>query len=282
MILSLRVRRLLGYGIAAGAFIFALRQLDIRMHDLLDAMNRIGWMQVGIATLLLGCHIWVNSQAFGVLSRGLGASVDQAQLALAWRASLLSKYLPGGIWHVVGRGLILNRLKVPGRITLWGGILEQGYSLLACLVFAVTFLVANRLGHYWAVVALVTGGLSFALAAAMGTGQSATRMSKRHLVAAAMYALAMIPFALAHICLLTTAPDTRILFALFGGTIAGVMVVLAPGGLGVRESVAAILAPHSDGTFLAALVMGRILLLLLDALFSFIGQVALRRGETLL
>jgi uncharacterized membrane protein YbhN (UPF0104 family) len=101
------------------------------------------------------------------------------------------------------------------------------------------------------------------------------------LAALACYAMAMLPYAGAYLVLVEPAEPLRFIQALFAGTVAGVLAVLVPGGLGVRESVVAAWSGQDAAeTVLAGVVAARALILAAEALASLGGHWMLRLRRT--
>jgi len=273
----------LGYVLAASVLIFAARHFGLTLDQAGQALKPVdvGMLLCAVALFLLAAL--VNSAAFARLNAAAGVRVGGVPLAGAWLATLLSKYVPGGIWHVVGRGMLLARRGVPARTTALVGVVEQVASLLLCIVVAAGFHVLGRgTGEIaWFALAVAGGLLLFHVLANWLDRRYRSILDARvSCGSVALYALALVPYGAAYWCV--AAPgDARAFFAsLFAGTVAGVIAVPAPGGLGVRESVVALSLPSGGAQALSALLLARLLILVSECLAALIGLGMLNRNHS--
>lgn len=267
-----------GYALALAAVFFVAQYLNVNVAAFVAGMKAVAPSAALLALVLFLLHVAINAVSFAWLNHAGGARLPAAVLGQVWAMSLFAKYVPGGIWHVVGRGLLLNRLGLPVRFSGVMGIVEQAVSLSICLVTAASFhfLVGGNtpLGLACALLGLTgivaVGG--FAMPRLVG-GLS----WRPWIYAVAGYALAMVPYALGYLVL--TRPDDALRFvsALFLGTLAGVLALPVPGGLGVREAGVALLASSGGaGPLMGAMVFARLLILTAEALLAGIGLVLSR------
>lgn len=270
-----RLRLVVGYGIAVAAVYFTVRRLDLSASDLwLSISAQKGWSLLAVLFLFL-LHGAMNAVAFGWLLRSFGANSSIATSASAWGVSVLAKYIPGGIWQVVGRGVVLHRQGVASLVMLRVSILEQVISLTACVA---VMLVASRIsggGIYLAAWSLGPVMLLIAISLPWWVSRSLGILRARAYVFATMiYVLALAPYAAAYLLLVLPGNRAGFVQHLFEGTVAGILALFAPGGLGVRESWVAISEVEADGgQVLAALILARVLIIISEVALTVLAVV---------
>lgn len=276
-----RLRTILGYAIGLVALVVVARMLGLRGGEIAAAITAIPLSSVLLAWALFALHMTLNALAFASLTNGLVDRAPTRALAYAWLASLPAKYVPGGVWHVVGRGLLMSRLGIGRAAVVVGGVLEQASSLAWCLLLAGCFALAPAIGLPvsaigGAVVAASAAWLLPLLLQRLRPGTQRRYLRRTWL----LHGLAMLPFAGAYLLLADPIYAWNFLAAIFAGTVVGVLAILVPGGLGVRESAAALFyGPVEPAELMGALLVGRLLLLLCDLLGAAVGQLAIRRPD---
>ena len=143
-------------------------------------------------------------------------------------------------------------------------ILEQAISLAACVAVV---LVASRMTSQGPGASLWLGGpaiLAIMLALPWFLPRSAGLVGGRaYVTAAATYVSALAPYAAASLLLVSFVQG------LFEGTVAGVLALFAPGGLGVRESWVVFDQVGAGGKqMLGMLVLARLLILASEVLLT--------------
>lgn len=278
-------RSVAGYGLAAAAIISVARYVGLNGGDFVDAGRHVTWQAMVAAGLLFGLHLAINACAFSVLGRAFGMSLPARFLSLAWTATLLAKYVPGGVWQIAGRGILLGRHGVTMRTTIVSGVLEQLLSVGICGALAVVFYSLRFPGSWvWLVAAIVVvaavGLVALPSAVRRWCGVPLSR--RRFLQATSLYGLAMIPYGLGYVIVASPQEPLRFLGALFGGTVAGVLALPVPGGLGVREAVTSVLSSSvQPAPLLAALLACRMIILVVEVAMSAMSVGALRRSRYL-
>jgi len=270
----------LGYVLAVAALVFAAHYLGVQGAQFLQAIYAIEPGRLALGFLLFTLSLVLNAAAFASANRAFGVSIAGLRLSGVWLATLLAKYVPVGIGHILGRGLMLSGFGVAPRTTVIVSVLEQGFSLLICAVIALAASALMSRADY----AVWTG-----LAALLGIGillLAVWAMRKRIEVRTAPlsasllgYTLAMAPYAGAYVLLVEPAGTLTFIQALFAGTVAGVLAIMVPGGLGVRESVIASMSSAAQAsTVLAGVAAARALILLSECFGTLVGHVLLRRA----
>lgn len=271
-----------GYVLAVAALVFAARYLGVQGPQFLQAIYAIDPGRLALAFLLFAFSLILNAAAFALANRAFGVSVAGLRLSGVWLATLLAKYVPVGIGHILGRGLMLSGFGVSPRTSLIVGVLEQGFSLSICAAIALSASALIYRTEYVAWIGLaVLFGIGVLLTAAWVT-RKRTDVKIVPLSASLFgYTLAMAPYAGAYVLLVEPAETLGFVQALFAGTVAGVLAILVPGGLGVRESViASVSSVAQASTVLAGVVAARALILLSECLGTLVGQALLSRPGT--
>ncbi len=281
-----RTRRIwklsLGYGLAAATIFFAARHLGLNAENVLDAFARLSPISLLLSMLAFTSQIIINSLAFAQLNQAFGVSIDTSILARTWAATLLAKYVPGGVWHVVGRGLLLARSGVSARITASVGITEQCLSLGLCGLISVAFLCFALDLPWWAFALVVLGAIAMVvLPAPLLRWMHQSVRADLYRRALLGYFVGMIPYTLGYFVIVAPDLPVRFVGALFAGTVAGVLAILAPGGLGIRESATSLIAPSAQpAQLLAGLLAARALIIVVEILVSVVCMRLLRARTT--
>lgn len=195
----------------------------------------------------------------------LGLMGHRLPMGTAWRiwfVSNLGKYVPGKIWQVTGMVLMCERAGVPKRVTAVSVVLAQALSTLSGLgIFGAYILVAGgQIGHMWGYSA---GGLAVAgilvlhprvLEWAINLALRAARREPirvgftfwQLLKITGLYLLSWCGYGLALYLFMTSlAPlPPSLVWVIIpihaAAYTAGLLVLLVPGGIGVRESILAL------------------------------------------
>jgi len=273
---SNRWRIAFGYALAVTALAFASRYAAVNTENFTSTLRQIsiGASVASLALFLL--QIALNAIAFAYLNQAFGVTSDRLKLARIWSATLLAKYVPGGLWHVIGRGVVLARLGISARTTVLVGAVEQSISLLLCTLIAVIAFATTQ--PHVSVLIWIAGAVFL-----VGCALIAMRVARRFIDIMAvtksllLYAAAMIPYALGYFFLVSPSDPIRMLSALFAGTVAGILAVPMPGGLGVRESVASVLSAGVDmPRILIGFLAARAMILVAEVLASTLNVAVVR------
>jgi hypothetical protein len=273
------MRLVVGYALALVVVACAVRYVGVQAVPFLEAMAQIpvGRLLVSLCLFLLA--LFINAFAFALANRAFGVALSGHVVSGAWLSTLLAKYVPVGVGHVFGRGVVLSGYGVAVRTTAMVGLLEQVVSLALCASIAlVAFAYLSG--------ALSVGTASFFLPIAVVAATMVAMYRKRidirvgALTASlACYGAAMLPYAMGYLILVDPAEPLRFIRALFAGTVAGVLAVFVPGGLGVRESAVVALSGGRVEIVLAGTIAARALILVSEILASFFGHWLLRRAS---
>jgi uncharacterized membrane protein YbhN (UPF0104 family) len=262
---SRRARRgLSGLFVLAVLGFWWLAVRDLPLDDALRALRgNGGWLVLAFVC----AGLYLLGQAF-VWRRIVGDLVVWLPWPVAlrtWLVSNMGRYLPGSMWHLVGRVTLGRAGGVAGGGGALAVVLEQGLQLLAALAIVVAslpFWPGSSIVRQWAWVALLVPVGLVALhprvfyptlntvLAWVGRARVPPAVGYRRLLGyAALHGLAHLAngLALGFAAVALGAPWTSLPAmvgaALFAWT-AGYLTVIAPGGLGVREvAVTAAAAP---------------------------------------
>ncbi len=267
-------RLLLGYGLAASALWFAVRAFGDGFSQAEAFTHELTGMQVVACMFFMACHMLLNREGFVRLCAALSSGVGTGALRSAWGKSLLAKYVPGGIWMLVGRGALLERSGASRRVAVVSGVMEQMLSMLLCTVFAGLAFSLTPGNTLWGLLcAALAAGTIFLMV--VKTKRSATPVL---VVAVVLYAAAMPFFLMAYAAVIQPKDLSLLASHLFAGTVSGMAAIVVPGGIGVREAVIGMLGSLEGAIApLAALMLVRVLTIGLEVVFNLIALA--KRGS---
>lgn len=256
------LRRLLAFGLVAAGFFYLLRVI----WRSLDELRRFPWnlnpllLAISVA-LLAGTLVW-GVVVWRSLLRCFGFEVPLKPLARAWFISNLGRYIPGVVWQFVSLAQLGTQAGLAGADAVSSLLVQMGFSLLAGGVVALLFLpptlfpasVAEWVVPGWTLLrwatplaillvhprAIRAGGSMVArlarkpLATWSGSWVDGIRLLLLSLVSWGLLGAAFWLFLRSLVPLpLSALPAVTAVNAL--AFIAGYLVVIAPGGWGVRE-----------------------------------------------
>jgi uncharacterized membrane protein YbhN (UPF0104 family) len=229
-----------------------------------------------------------------------GADLPWGQLVARYYVGELGKYLPGGVWPILGRGELAHRFGVR-RPAAYGSV---GLSLFA-LYLGALFVVGAGLPALLAgedgtgpigVLLLLPVGLLCLHPAVLGKAVALIgRVTKRHLdlpipswrgsvtlvglYVPAWLAIGAATWAVAR-SLDPSAGLVEVGAAAVLSWVVGFVLVPVPGGVGVREAVFVAAAGSLDpGIAAATALAARLIFVAVDAVGALLGMLALRRGR---
>ncbi len=222
-----------------------------------------------------------------VLLRGRGAAVATSS-GFAWFfVGQLGKYVPGGMWPVVGQAYLAARGGVARRDAYTATATSMVATLTGAAAFASITGVATSSDRRWIAAAIgvaLVSGLGVISAEAgrrrlesliamlvrrpipLPAGRFLTVQTLRHVPVWLLFGVMNVAVVIA----LDGSPSTRtVLEVLFASTLswmAGFVVVGLPGGIGVREAVlvSALTGPLGAGVALSVAITSRIVSILVD------------------
>jgi hypothetical protein len=264
-----RLRRLLSWPLSLAVLYFWWR--TARQQPLVETLAQARGQWELLTLMLVAAGLYLVGQA--IMWRRVVAAMAMRipwPVALrAWMLSNLARYLPGSVWHLVGRVEMGRDVGVERASGTLGVVLEQGMQLLSALLIVVASLpfwpASNIVRSYAWIALLVPVGLIAvhprvfyptlnAVLTRVGRKPLATNLTYRQLVSyTAAYVLVHLcnGLALAFAMLALGAPVTAVP-AIIGGALfawtVGYIVIFSPGGIGLRESMVSLaLAPVVGG-----------------------------------
>jgi hypothetical protein len=285
----LRISTLVGIGFALGGSAFVVERIASGVSDYGDLIARAdwGWLAPGLALAAVGMSsmglVWRQIIA------ALGGTASRRQVFAWYQLGNLGKYLPGGLWPLVGRSELAVRGGLDRALAYRSVALSTGATYLcATIVCAVLlpFVVVTQaeIGTPLWVFAIVPVGLAALHPALLGRvfrlserllGKGAPVVVPRWLTSVGLVARHAPPW-LANglatwLVALTFAPDAPLLTLVFAGILSwviGFAVFFVPGGIGVREATFTAIASTAMPPHVAATVavVSRLVFVLADAL----------------
>ena len=260
---------------AIGYFVWRALATGLRASDFLHLRFSLPYLLASWA-VLLGYYAMYTG-GMHVILRLLGAESSLARAFKLNFATNVGKYLPGGVWPVFGRLTLGPKLGLPRRIVAPGMVLEAGLSVAGgLLVFFASLGFGGALPRStqpweWAALAAIVVvallppvfrrvlGWGFRLAKVdapvprLGFGATLGLV----VYYGASWLVAGAALRLYSLALVTGAPGGVLRYAgvYAAASVTGLVVLLAPGGIGVREGVMTLLlAPLVGGA--SATVVG--------------------------
>ncbi|GAA4691000.1 lysylphosphatidylglycerol synthase domain-containing protein [Nocardioides conyzicola] len=234
--------------------------------------------------------------ATGVLWRRLmaavGADLPVTDGLATFFVGQLGKYIPGSVWSIGAQAQMAGRRAVPPRATVTAGLLFLGYHVATAVVVGTTVLLLGGLESpwpSWLSVLLLVGALAGQLpavvrrAGARVGGRSVSVGATDTLVTLALMTVTWASYAAALVLLAPGFPWPDLVA--LGGAFAlayavGVVIVLAPAGVGARDALLVLLLTPllgvADATALA--LLARVVHTAADALMAAGWWVAARSG----
>jgi uncharacterized membrane protein YbhN (UPF0104 family) len=298
-----RLVNLVGIAIGVAGIVFVVRRIVQDRTEIADALSSadLGWLVVGgiaglLAMALIGANwLWILRHA--------GAAAPWRRGMSWFFVGQLGKYVPGGIWPIVGQAELAHRGATPrGAAYSSTGMSMVATFLGAATVGAISGLIAPTDGRLVPLtIAVVLGVLFAALATPASRSalhQLARRVTKRELrlpeqrwftLLVARHLPVWVLFAgmnIFAVVALGTDLDTTLVVELVYVTciswMAGFVVVGVPGGIGVRETIfiSMMTAPLGAGVAVSAAVLSRVVSILVDLLGAGVSVPIARTAPT--
>ena len=289
--------RILGIAFVAGAAYFVIRTL---VHDWPTTRSaiahaRLGWLAAGAALAVLSMLGMAERWRAAIVAVG-GSEDRRHRVVSAFFLGEVGKYLPGGLWSVLGRGEIARRGGHARSVAYSSVALSLAACYLAASGTALVLIVASLLfGHvdarWWPVVPVALVGLVLIHPAVSDRLMGVLRrITNRPLAVAipdwstclrlsATYVPVWLGIAAAGTCVSLSidphAPVLRVALATVAAWVIG-FATPSPGGIGVREAVFIATAGMPSGSAAAVAIVCRLLYVTIDATGAGVGALALR------
>ena len=294
-----RISSLLGIMIGIGGVAFVVKTLVSKWSEVTDAFSQVNAINL-VLSLLLGLAamtsigwIWVTM----IVARSHNV---RHRNAMSWYfTGQLGKYVPGGIWPIVGRAELAVRSGIP-RIDAYA---STGLSLVTTYAAAVVTIgigAAATTGHRLIAILIAIGLIAayaafsqpslrsviIRVASRISSSSSSLTDPKRIARLTVLHVPAWILMSLST-SVTATAFGANIgiadmLFITTTSWLAGFVVVGVPGGIGVREAVFTSLAGGIIGTPMAVslALMSRIVFIAVDLSGALISNVISRLNSS--
>ena len=251
---------------------FAWWGLRDQWSAILDAIAALPWWRILAAQVLVVAGLLLTAGIWRTVVRGYGHELPDRPARSIFFVGQLGKYIPGGVWSLGAQAAMATRYAVPPRVTVAVGLVFLGLHVLTAAPVAV--LVLPDLDAPPLAVALLGAGL-LALAASPVVDRAGTwaagaplrlgsavriRVLLVMLVVWAAYGAASTllvpPTATPGATGTGSALGTAVLVtgAVAAAYLVGVVVVIAPAGVGAREATLGLLLAPTLGVPAAAAV----------------------------
>lgn len=255
------IRAIAGYGLAIAAILFTANSLKIGWHNLeLSGKSNLPWRPLAGSIVLLLIHTLLNRKAFLSLCKATAIDLPENTLRRIWGRSLLTKYVPGGIWQIASRAVLMKSQGVLSSRALATGVAEQLISITVCAVLALSATSALYWTN-WHGFFVLMAGLTSVLATSHLRWFTNQKIARRAML---LYISAMPCYLFAYSILASDVPLIQLCAQLFTGTLAGMLVFFVPGGLGIRESVATLLNNDTTSNIMGAMIAARLVTIAIE------------------
>ncbi|HEX2903892.1 MAG TPA: lysylphosphatidylglycerol synthase domain-containing protein [Jatrophihabitans sp.] len=295
-----RLVKLLGIAIALLAVALCAVTLARAWSEISHSIAhaRVGWLVLGLvlaagAMTGLGVLWWRCLSLFGHPVR----LVD----AVAWYfGGELGKYVPGGVWPVLGRGELANRAgiaRTTGYVTTLISYAAMciGSALVCGVLAPIVAADGQGLGYGWLMLLLIPIGLAALHPAVLGRlltlGAKLTKgrvsiepKPWRQMVGLTLWSCATWALVGATSVAVTEAlgysqQPARVAFAAVAAWIIGFLAIPVPAGAGLRELIFLAVSGLDHGPAVAVAAIARVLFIVVDGVGGAAGLAAARRGR---
>lgn len=288
--------RVVGFVLAGLAIAFLVVTLVSEWPEVQEAVRNANPLLVGAAVITAALAMMGLAVLWWEVLHGFHGREPLREVMSWYFAGELGKYLPGGIWPVVGRGELAARNGVPrsmayGTTAMSLGLMIIGGAALGALLFPLT-ISGGELGFEHLILLLVPIGLIVIHPRVMGMAFALlTRFSKGRLVFEPLPWGRMVQLVLTAIpawafvgltsVLLAESfgfdyEPARIMLAAVLGWIAGFLVVPVPAGAGIREIVFVALSGLESGPSVVIATVARFVFIVVDGTGGMIALAWLR------
>lgn len=295
-----RLASVAGVIIGIAGIAFVAKTLITRWDDVrhafsqVDAINLVGSVALGLAAMTSIGWIWVQM----ISHRG---HLVTHRRAMSWYfTGQLGKYVPGGIWPIVGRAELAARNGIPrvdayastglSLVTTYlgatatigiGAALAPGRRLIAVIVAG--GLVAGYLVFSSDSLRARVVGLASRISPAASSLTEPRRLARLTLTHIPAWILMSLSTSVTASAFGARISIGQMLFITSTSWLAGFVVVGVPGGIGVREAIFTSLAGSIIGTPVAVslALMSRVVFITVDLVGAFASNVIARTGASL-
>ncbi len=291
---------MLGIGIAVLAVFLLVRTLIRQWPSISLSLAHANVVLLIVAFLLAAVGMEFLALLWRQCLSVFGDSHPVPRVSAWYFAGELGKYVPGGIWPVVGRGELARRGGVPRSVAYTSTLLSLGVmcvgGAVTCGVLApVVASEGGRVGPVWLLLAVAPLGIAVVHPAIfrrlLGLAYRVTRGRidlpappwRQMIVLILVSVPAWVSIGLASVvtssALHLDQQPARVLFAAVAAWVVGFLAILVPAGAGVRELVFVALCGLASGPAVAVAALTRVMLILVDGLGGVGGLIVLRRDN---
>ena len=261
--------RLAGISVLGLCLLYLVRELsELDLARLVGSMHLRAWLATCVAAVVYAACLGLLAQAWVVIAAP-GRKLSAMKALAAYGPGTVAKYLPGSVFQYASRHVIGMRLSMDNASMAKASLFEAGLHVGIAIGLAIPLIA----GGGWLV--LTTCAL---IAAALSIRPSSSLVLAFALQLLFFCAFAAIVTVIGTLGALTDDPARLTGFFLVAW-VAGFLVPIAPGGIGVREAaLLALAAPYetTDAIVLVAL-LARLVGIVGDGLFGLAGCLAATR-----
>lgn len=285
-----------------GCYVAVLCLLGYQLYryraDVLPVVASLGWGRFAAAVALAVAGAWLGMEGWRLLLAAFGTRLPTPIAAKVYFVAGLGRYLPGGLWPAIAHADLARKLREPpGRLAaaFLASVLLSTVAGLTAGLIALPALISVQ-PVWWVAVPMLIGGLLVVgtpqvtrLVGAVvrrRTGRTVLLPGPRAVFGAIGLMAAGWFLAGLHLVVLTQGMPVRGLSGtavMVGGfalaSVAGVLVVVLPAGLGAREAVLGLalsvaLAGGSVPATVAIVAMSRLVVTVADLLTAGVAAFA--------
>ncbi len=256
--------------------------------------------RLAASALLLACTLAFTPRGWVMICRGMGSEIETSQLYAAWYASQLGRYVPGKVWLFAGRAGFLKAKGMKASRALATTAYELFFTMASVGLFSLVavLLIPDLLSGGGAKAAVTAAAAAILLLPLLHPVQKIlcrkrgisvdTLPSRSDTIRITLfYAVLWAGRGVSLYLLLTgtgieIAEPARALAAAPLSWLAGYIVIVVPGGVGIREAAAAaIAAPEAVAPAALALAGQRVFMALAELLLAlFTSKKIIHAGGT--
>jgi len=139
------MKKIISYLFVLLVFAFLFWQIFWNRSTILSFQWRFSFSDVFLVIMFLLPIFIVNSFAWHLLTRALGAHISYSSNLKIWMFSNFARYLPGGIWQYPGRVLLLSREGVSKSFGATCLVLEALFVVFVSLSIVLLVFISGRL-----------------------------------------------------------------------------------------------------------------------------------------
>lgn len=256
---------------------------------------QLAWLGLGFV-LAAGAMVWI-AWCWRFVLEDLGVEVPATRVLPWYFLGEITKYVPGGVWPVIGRGELARRGGVPRPRAYASVAMSLGTLYLSAMFVAVAFLpfaVSGGGFSAWmlTLLALPVGVVALHPTVLGAVARLADRVTRRDLdilipswrsslLLVARFVPAWLMVGGATYAVARSLTDdvgvAQMVFASVLSWVVGFAIVLVPSGAGVREAVLLAAAGTTPGVAATTAVAARILFVVVDVIGALVSAPLLRR-----